>query len=417
MKKYYGNILQDSTYLTNPEKIGGNFTEFYNKNDYFSARTLNRPLLQLSQEKEAKEAYEKNIFNALYNGRTPAVISGYCEGMDISGLRLGKLINNKGRYIRIPTGIFTVKTATENYVYYNIPKIELFERQIADHFNIDLNDQDNEINVYYNVVNGQIQYTAEIIETAFDYTNRGSTTVISNNTITKNISSSTDMFSLVEKIYDELKNRIINKDDYFSLEEIIPIKKSWEGSGEYIIFFNPNLVDNPNASFSYSKKFGMLPIDDFEALQNTTYVKLYKVLLNVILVDNEFGNIEFSGNAAVSYLETFKANEFFSEISALDFKTMSARKYKTDIQPTKFNALKKINDIDIVDFYWKNDEKKQNPKIGFIADDTDEIFSTKEKNRMDIYNCVGMLLKAVQELSAENNSLKNKVEILEKKLN
>ena len=42
------------------------------------------------------------------------------------------------------------------------------------------------------------------------------------------------------------------------------------------------------------------------------------------------------------------------------------------------------------------------------------IFSTKNKDSMDLYNTVGMLLKAVQELSAENKELKNRIEKLEK---
>ena len=68
-----------------------------------------------------------------------------------------------------------------------------------------------------------------------------------------------------------------------------------------------------------------------------------------------------------------------------------------------------------MDFNFKTDENNESPRIGFIADDTDEIFSTKSKDKMDIYNCIGMLLKAVQELSSENKELKNRISKLENK--
>ena len=105
---------------------------------------------------------------------------------------------------------------------------------------------------------------------------------------------------------------------------------------------------------------------------------------------------------------------FTNDIKAKSFIANSARSLKTDIKPTKYNAIDEINKIDVVDFYFKSDNKKENPKIGFIADDTDPIFSTKEKNSMDLYNTCGMLLKAVQELSAENKELRKRIEKLEK---
>ena len=105
---------------------------------------------------------------------------------------------------------------------------------------------------------------------------------------------------------------------------------------------------------------------------------------------------------------------FASSIRAHSFIANSARSLKTDIKPTKYNAVDEINKIKVIDFYFKSDSKKENPKVGFIADDTDPIFSTKEKNSMDLYNTCGMLLKAVQELSAENKELRKRIEKLEK---
>jgi len=86
--------------------------------------------------------------------------------------------------------------------------------------------------------------------------------------------------------------------------------------------------------------------------------------------------------------------------------TNSSRTKKKNIVHSERDAVKAINDIEIVDFFYKNDKDEKNQKVGFIAEDTDSIFSTNKKDCMDHSNCIGMLLKAVQELSAEIEELK-----------
>lgn len=92
----------------------------------------------------------------------------------------------------------------------------------------------------------------------------------------------------------------------------------------------------------------------------------------------------------------------------------SKRSLKKDIvSTTHTNAVSEISNIDIVDFKYKND-KNEIQHIGFISDDTDEVFSTKFRDRMDVNNCIGMLLKAVQELSSEIKTLKKEIEEIKK---
>ena len=95
------------------------------------------------------------------------------------------------------------------------------------------------------------------------------------------------------------------------------------------------------------------------------------------------------------------------DISCISITTTSARAKKKNIVHSERNAVEEINKIDIVDFFYKEDINSLDQKVGFIADDTDAIFSTRFQNKMDISNCVGMLLKAVQELSAEIKKLKS----------
>lgn len=94
------------------------------------------------------------------------------------------------------------------------------------------------------------------------------------------------------------------------------------------------------------------------------------------------------------------------EISCTSVTTTSSRTKKNSIIHSERKAVKAINDIEIVDFFYNNDKGKRNPKVGFIAEDTDSLFSTNNKDCMDHSNCIGMLLKAIQELSAEIEELK-----------
>lgn len=94
-------------------------------------------------------------------------------------------------------------------------------------------------------------------------------------------------------------------------------------------------------------------------------------------------------------------------IEATSFKATSSRKFKKDITPTQVKALDLVNSTDIVDFKFIDDEE-QTPHVGFIAEDTDKLLSTPELDGMDYTNCIGVLLKAVQELSERLEKLEKK---------
>ena len=82
-------------------------------------------------------------------------------------------------------------------------------------------------------------------------------------------------------------------------------------------------------------------------------------------------------------------------ITAQSFNTGSARALKENIFPSELNALHMINSVNVVAFNYIGDTVS---KIGFIADETDSLLSTPERNSMDIANTLGVLIKAVQEL-------------------
>ena len=104
-------------------------------------------------------------------------------------------------------------------------------------------------------------------------------------------------------------------------------------------------------------------------------------------------------------------------LEALSFQTLdletqnlyntSTIEAKDVIGPTTINAVDLINGIEVVDFTFKDDPEK-NVKTGFIAENTDPILSSKDQDKMDIYNVCGILLKAVQELDARVRELESK---------
>jgi hypothetical protein len=111
--------------------------------------------------------------------------------------------------------------------------------------------------------------------------------------------------------------------------------------------------------------------------------------------------ITAGGNIAAS------SATFSGQVNASSFNAISKREMKENIETYKGNAVEALNKIEIVEFNFKNDEKKEK-KIGFIADDTDSLFSGLEKDHVDIYNVIGALIKSVQELDARVKYLEEK---------
>lgn len=91
-------------------------------------------------------------------------------------------------------------------------------------------------------------------------------------------------------------------------------------------------------------------------------------------------------------------------LTATDITITSSRKAKENIQSTHVKGTDIIDSINVVDFTYIDDPNKV-PHVGFIAEDTDSLLSTPGRNKMDYTNCIGILLKAVQELSARVKEL------------
>ena len=109
---------------------------------------------------------------------------------------------------------------------------------------------------------------------------------------------------------------------------------------------------------------------------------------------NGESNLRFDGTT-LSVTGSARATAFYQD---------SSRVLKTNITPYAGSAIDLLNNVQVVEFNYLTD--LNNIHIGFIAEDTPQELSTKDKNTMDTNSTVGVLIKAVQELSAEVKKLK-----------
>ena len=109
---------------------------------------------------------------------------------------------------------------------------------------------------------------------------------------------------------------------------------------------------------------------------------------------------------AVETADTIALRNASGQLVATGFYQASSRELKTNISPFVRSALDIIRDVAVVSFNYKTDII--NKHIGFIAEDTPEELSTRNKNVMDSNNTIGVLLKAVQELEARIKQLESK---------
>jgi hypothetical protein len=156
--------------------------------------------------------------------------------------------------------------------------------------------------------------------------------------------------------------------------------------------------------------------------------------------DIDFNSIEGSGNADDAWVEVFKpltitnnvnnniltatgndttingeGNLTFDgsvlnvtgRVNATSFFQQSSRALKTNITPFESSATDLLNKVNVVEFNYLSD--LENKHIGFIAEDTPTELSTINQNVMDTNSTIGVLIKAVQELTDKVKELESKL--------
>lgn len=113
-------------------------------------------------------------------------------------------------------------------------------------------------------------------------------------------------------------------------------------------------------------------------------------------------------------LRTLRATENISALGRmyeLEFVPTSTRKIKTNIEDLPFSALEKVNSVSIKCYNLISDVEKYNVgeidafpvNYGMIAEDTDGVFTTPEKNAITLYSSVSISMQAIQEVDVKVN--------------
>jgi hypothetical protein len=118
-------------------------------------------------------------------------------------------------------------------------------------------------------------------------------------------------------------------------------------------------------------------------------------------------NVTVSGSSAstTQFIVTGSAS-LTGTVTSAGFVQNSSRTLKDNIQPFTGNATDLIDSITVVTYNYKSNPDVE--KVGFIAEDTNEVFSTKDKNVLDTGNTIGVLLKSIQELNERIKILESK---------
>lgn len=128
---------------------------------------------------------------------------------------------------------------------------------------------------------------------------------------------------------------------------------------------------------------------------------------SIYIKPNGIGIVSISDKDSINYYN----------IKASTFLNASSRDLKTNIVETKINALEILETLTVVDYDLKKDvlEGVVNPQTGFIAEDSPEI-SDAEGKSIDSYKLATLNTKAIQELNAENKSLKQELQQIKEHL-
>lgn len=112
------------------------------------------------------------------------------------------------------------------------------------------------------------------------------------------------------------------------------------------------------------------------------------------------------------YLSIGSSSAFSGAVSASSFNATSSKTKKKNIEDCNLNASELLKNVKIVNYVLKDDEEEV-PRVGFIAEDTDSLLSTPDHDHMDMGNCIGVLIKAMQEMSDKLKQSEEKIEKLE----
>lgn len=150
-------------------------------------------------------------------------------------------------------------------------------------------------------------------------------------------------------------------------------------------YFDTSGVPIADSFYDYLAYNGNLGAVDIAVGQNLKF--------NVQSVASSISGAMYSGDFTPTGTDFLVYNGNFKAVTLTG---TSSRETKTNIIESSLDALDVLMNTLIVDYNFKDD--LDTPRIGFIAEDTNSLLSGKDKKGIDITNCIGVIMKSIQQL-------------------
>ncbi|MGA4466986.1 phage tail spike protein [Bacillus bombysepticus] len=227
---------------------------------------------------------------------------------------------------------------------------------------------------------------------------------------------------------------------YFdNLNDIVFNSVGWaRGYGKFIVTTTePHYFKNDYGEFHFDRKSTGNSIY-FANGVNDHDLNMGRLMLRASLVSGYDMNLQIKdvyGNGWRDIeLRTLRAKENISasgRMWAQEFIPNSSRTLKTDIEDLPFSALDKINSVNIKQYHFIRDVERFELgesitlpiNYGMIAEDSDDVFTTPQKDAVTLYSSVAISIQAIQEvdfkvknLQFDHGMLKQEVDTLKEQI-
>ncbi|AMR02325.1 phage tail spike protein [Bacillus thuringiensis] len=233
-----------------------------------------------------------------------------------------------------------------------------------------------------------------------------------------------------------------------NLNDIIFESEGWApGYGYFFVTTTePHIFKNNPGQFTFKRKGSDYNITFINGATDHDLI-MGNAMIRSSIVQGYNNGLQIKGMMGQGWkdieLRTLRANEDISAVGqmwAKAFNPTSARNMKENIKDIPFSALDKIMSLVIKQYNFKDDmydlyqmrvnkpEEQTEPYttkdietyFGMIADDTDDVFTDKEKKAINLYNTVSLFIAAFQQfydeyklLKEESAQSKRRIETLE----
>ncbi|MEX0415814.1 phage tail spike protein [Bacillus sp. C30] len=202
---------------------------------------------------------------------------------------------------------------------------------------------------------------------------------------------------------------------YFDcLNDIVFNSVGWApGYGKFMVTTTePHYFTNNYGEFNFQRKGSGNKITFLNGVNDHDLV-MGRVMIRSSLASGYDTGLQIKDTLGNSWrdleLRTLRAKENISAtggVWAREFIPNSSRKIKTNIEDLQFSALQTLNSVRIKKYNMISDVEKYDAGeidvlpvyYGMIAEDSDSVFTTPEKNAVTLYSSVSITMQSVQEL-------------------